>query len=179
MEPWGGKTYIQSHPATFPKRQEDPFPSLLSFREENLKAYVIYQAVALGKCLVAAQDEKPGVVMTQVPAPPQAFKCEMSSETREMSNPSRADVRMGSLSGRLPGTATNFEVMLWADKVRRLKIAQTLPCCKTQSGSTSLWLPLTLHSLVTQGEPHWLLTYEEQWSGMNWWITQDLIRPWR
>lgn len=28
-----------------------------------------HQAVALGECLVAAQDEKPGKVMTQVPTP--------------------------------------------------------------------------------------------------------------
>lgn len=42
--------------------------------------------MALRECLVAIQDEKPEKVMTQVPAPPQAFKCEMSSETGEMSN---------------------------------------------------------------------------------------------
>lgn len=46
----------------------------------------LHQAVALRECLVATQEEKPGKVMTQVPAPPQAFKCEMSSEAGEMSN---------------------------------------------------------------------------------------------
>lgn len=46
----------------------------------------LHQAVALRECLVATLDEKPGKVMTQVPAPPQAFKCEMSSEAGEMSN---------------------------------------------------------------------------------------------
>lgn len=82
-----GEWRFRDTTATFCQEPGDSFPSppeLLGGK--HLGMWHLHQAVALRECLVATLDEKPGKVMTQVPAPPQAFKCEMSSEAGEMSN---------------------------------------------------------------------------------------------
>lgn len=86
MELWG--VAIQRHHCNLLPRARRQFPKSTgaSGRKTFLGMWHLHQAVALRECLVATLDEKPGKVMTQVPAPPQAFKCEMSSEAGEMSN---------------------------------------------------------------------------------------------
>lgn len=161
VEPWGGR-------ATFRATREpgDTFPSPLPASGRKTCRHVASTSGSGPRGVSGCcSGRKAREGDDSSPHPIQAFKCEMSSETGEMSDrPKQNRWQNWQLGDRLPGRSSNFEVMLQAKEAGRPETARA----KTQSGPTPLCGAYSSLSCETGRTSLASKGCEEQRSGKRW-----------